>query len=94
MAYRRAGVINIVVTGIANLTFTFVAIYTVDRLGRRTLMLIGAGDLSPECCCRRYTYYYGKSMERAAVIPTYEVGKPEKALAYFNKRHDGQRLTK
>ena len=65
MAYRRAGVINIVVTGIANLTFTFVAIYTVDRLGRRTLMLIGAGDLSPECCCRRYAYYYGKSMERA-----------------------------
>lgn len=33
-------------TGIANLIFTFVAIYTVDRLGRRTLMLIGAGGLS------------------------------------------------
>ncbi|MGN0057843.1 MAG: sugar porter family MFS transporter [Phocaeicola plebeius] len=37
--------INIVVTGIANLVFTGVAIYTVDRLGRRTLMLIGAGGL-------------------------------------------------
>lgn len=37
--------INIVVTGIANLIFTLVAIYTVDRLGRRALMLIGAGDL-------------------------------------------------
>lgn len=33
---------NIVVTGIANLAFTFVAIYTVDRLGRKTLMLTGA----------------------------------------------------
>lgn len=33
---------NIVVTGIANLVFTFVAIYTVDRLGRKTLMLIGS----------------------------------------------------
>lgn len=37
--------INIVVTGIANVLFTFVAIYTVEKLGRRCLMLIGAGGL-------------------------------------------------
>ena len=37
---------NIVVTGIVNLVFTFVAIYTVDRLGRRPLMLIGAAGLA------------------------------------------------
>ena len=37
--------INIVVTGIANVLFTFVAIYTVEKLGRRKLMLIGAGGL-------------------------------------------------
>ena len=37
--------INIVVTGIANVLFTFVAIYTVDRWGRRRLMLTGAGGL-------------------------------------------------
>jgi SP family arabinose:H+ symporter-like MFS transporter len=37
---------NIVITGIVNLVFTFVAIYTVDRLGRRVLMLIGAGGLA------------------------------------------------
>lgn len=37
--------INIVVTGIANVLFTFVAIYTVEKLGRRRLMLIGAGGL-------------------------------------------------
>ena len=36
---------NIVVTGIANVIFTVVAIFTVDRLGRRRLMLIGAGGL-------------------------------------------------
>lgn len=36
---------NIVVTGIANVLFTFVAIYTVDRWGRRVLMKIGAGGL-------------------------------------------------
>lgn len=37
---------NIVVTGSVNLVFTFVAIYTVDRLGRRSLMLFGAGGLA------------------------------------------------
>lgn len=37
---------NIVVTGIANLVFTFVAIYTVDRLGRKTLMLTGSIGLA------------------------------------------------
>lgn len=36
---------NIVLTGIVNVLFTFVAIYTVDRLGRRRLMLWGAGGL-------------------------------------------------
>lgn len=36
---------NIVVTGIANVVFTVVAIRTVDRIGRKPLMLIGAGGL-------------------------------------------------
>ena len=33
--------LNIVVTGWSNLAFTFVAIHTVERLGRRKLMLAG-----------------------------------------------------
>lgn len=37
---------NIVITGITNLVFTFVAIFTVDRLGRRALLLFGAGGLA------------------------------------------------
>lgn len=37
---------NIVLTGITNVIFTFVAIFTVDRIGRRTLMLIGAWGLA------------------------------------------------
>ncbi len=37
---------NIVLTGITNVIFTFVAIYTVDKLGRKKLMLIGAGGLA------------------------------------------------
>ncbi|WP_341216939.1 sugar porter family MFS transporter [uncultured Wocania sp.] len=37
---------NIVITGSVNLVFTFVAIFTVDRWGRRALMLMGAGGLA------------------------------------------------
>jgi SP family sugar porter-like MFS transporter len=37
---------NIVITGSVNLLFTFVGIFTVDRLGRKALMLIGAGGLA------------------------------------------------
>jgi len=37
---------NIVITGSVNLIFTFVGMFTVDRLGRKTLMLIGAGGLT------------------------------------------------
>ncbi len=45
--YGVSGVMfNIVITGIVNLAFTFVAIFTVDRFGRRILMLIGAGGLA------------------------------------------------
>jgi SP family sugar porter-like MFS transporter len=37
---------NIVITGVVNLLFTFVAIFTVDKVGRRILMLTGAGGLA------------------------------------------------
>lgn len=37
---------NIVVTGVANMVFTLLAMYTVDRLGRRALMLLGSGGLT------------------------------------------------
>ncbi len=37
--------INIVITGIANVLFTIVALYTIEKWGRRTLMLLGAGGL-------------------------------------------------
>lgn len=49
--FRAAGydisntMMSIVITGLVNLVFTFVAIYTVDRWGRRPLMLLGSGGL-------------------------------------------------
>jgi SP family arabinose:H+ symporter-like MFS transporter len=37
---------NIVITGSVNLIFTFIGMFTVDRLGRKSLMLIGSGGLA------------------------------------------------
>lgn len=50
---------NIVLTGITNVIFTFVAIYSVDKLGRKKLMLIGAGGLALIYGILGTCYYYG-----------------------------------
>ena len=50
--FRAAGydvgdlMFGIVITGMVNLVFTFIAIYTVDKIGRRPLMLFGAAGLA------------------------------------------------
>ena len=49
---------NIVVTGVANVIFTVIAIFTVDRLGRRALMLIGAGGLCAIYLTLGICYYF------------------------------------
>ena len=50
---------NIVVTGVTNVIFTFVAIYTVDRWGRRTLMLVGAAGLAVIYAVLGLGYFFG-----------------------------------
>lgn len=52
---------NIVVTGVTNVIFTFVAIYTVDRWGRRRLMLIGAAGLAVIYLLMGCCYFAGVS---------------------------------
>ena len=37
---------NIVITGSVNLIFTFVGMFTVDRLGRKALLMLGSGGLA------------------------------------------------
>lgn len=50
---------NIVITGVVNLVFTFVAIKTVDRWGRRPLMLLGSGGLMVTYAILGACYYFG-----------------------------------
>lgn len=49
---------NIVITGGVNLIFTFLAIYTVDRWGRKALMLTGAGGLAGIYFLIGLAYFY------------------------------------
>lgn len=51
--------INIVITGIANVVFTILALYTIEKWGRRTLILIGAGGLGAIYLVLGYCYYVG-----------------------------------
>jgi sugar porter (SP) family MFS transporter len=45
--YQISGILfNIVITGAVNLTFTIVALTTIDRFGRRRLLLIGTAGLA------------------------------------------------
>ena len=48
---------NIVMTGLVNFLFTFVALFTVDRLGRKPLMLFGAAGLTLIYTAIGYCYH-------------------------------------
>jgi MFS transporter, SP family, arabinose:H+ symporter len=49
---------NIVITGSVNLIFTFVGMFTVDKFGRKALMLIGAGGLAVIYAVIGSLYYF------------------------------------
>jgi len=52
---------NIVVTGVTNVIFTFVAIYTVDRWGRKALMFVGSAGLALIYTAMGIGYYFNVS---------------------------------
>jgi SP family sugar porter-like MFS transporter len=49
---------NIVITGSVNLVFTFVGMFTVDRLGRKALMLLGSAGLAGIYATVGIMYYF------------------------------------
>jgi SP family arabinose:H+ symporter-like MFS transporter len=59
---------HIVITGVVNLVFTFVAIGTVDRWGRRPLMLFGAGGLAVLYALLGTSYFVGSKGPHMLVL--------------------------
>lgn len=53
--------LNIVITGTVMLLFTFIAIGTVDKFGRKILMLMGAAGLSMTYALVGYSFYSGNT---------------------------------
>lgn len=49
---------NIVITGVTNVVFTIVSIFLVDKIGRRPLLLIGAGGLACIYVVMGLAYYF------------------------------------
>ena len=57
--YDVSGIMQtIVITGVVNMLFTFVAIYTVDSIGRRKLMLFGTASLTIIYTVLGTAYYF------------------------------------
>jgi len=72
---------SIVITGIVNLLFTFVAINTVDRLGRRPLMLIGAGGLAAIYAVLGAGYYFESKGPHMLILVVAAIGCYAMSLA-------------
>src|SRR5690606_39129395 len=49
---------NIIITGITNLIFTIIGMYTVDKLGRRALLIFGSLGLASIYTLLGACYYY------------------------------------
>ena len=48
-----------IIVGIVNLTFTVVAIFTVDKFGRKPLMIIGALGMAVSMIALGFAFYSG-----------------------------------
>lgn len=65
---------NIVITGSVNLVFTLVGMFAVDRAGRRSLMLLGAGGLAAVYAVIGGMYFYGLEGGRLLVLVVTAIG--------------------
>ncbi len=65
---------NTMVTGLMMLVFTFVAIFTVDKLGRRFLILVGAASLTLTYALIGGSYYLGSSGTHVLILVLVAVG--------------------
>ena len=59
-AGNDSSLLQTIVVGLVNLTFTVVAIFTVDRFGRKPLMVIGAVAMGLSMLALGFSFFFGK----------------------------------
>jgi len=57
----NASLLQTIIVGVVNLTFTVVAILTVDKFGRKPLMIIGSIGMAVSMFALGFTFYFGKA---------------------------------
>jgi SP family xylose:H+ symportor-like MFS transporter len=55
-----SSMIQTIIVGIVNLVFTVLAIFTVDRFGRKPLMIIGGAGMALSMFALGFSFYFGK----------------------------------
>jgi MFS transporter, SP family, xylose:H+ symportor len=55
-----SSMIQTIIVGTVNLVFTVLAIFTVDRFGRKPLMIIGGAGMALSMIALGFSFYYGK----------------------------------
>ncbi|TJY68426.1 sugar porter family MFS transporter [Sphingobacterium alkalisoli] len=65
---------NIIITGITNLVFTIIGMYTVDKLGRRALLIFGSIGLASIYTLLGLCYYYELSGLAVLVLVMLAIG--------------------
>lgn len=72
---------NIVITGVTNLVFTLIAIFTIDKLGRRALLLIGSAGLTLIYLMMGAAYYFSLSGIALLIIVVFAIACYAMSLA-------------
>lgn len=60
-ASTDSSLLQTIIVGIVNLTFTVVAILTVDKFGRKPLMIIGSIGMAVSMIALGFTFYFGQA---------------------------------
>jgi SP family xylose:H+ symportor-like MFS transporter len=63
-----SSMIQTIIVGIVNLVFTVLAIFTVDRFGRKPLMIIGGAGMALSMFALGFSFYFGKLVILALIF--------------------------